>query len=71
MIKYHSTIQKLKDRPKKWLITGVAGFIGSNVLETLLRYEQEVIGLDNLSTGSFDNLCFSRETGIVSCLEEI
>lgn len=56
MIKYHSRIQKLKDRPKKWLITGVAGFIGSNVLETLLRHEQEVVGLDNLSTGSFDNL---------------
>ena len=34
-----------------WLITGVAGFIGSNILETLLLYNQKVIGIDNLSTG--------------------
>jgi UDP-N-acetylglucosamine 4-epimerase len=38
------------------LITGVAGFIGSNLLEALLRLDQTVIGLDNLSTGSRENL---------------
>jgi UDP-N-acetylglucosamine 4-epimerase len=41
---------------KKWLITGVAGFIGSNLLEELLNQDQEVIGVDNLSTGFESNL---------------
>ena len=42
--------------PKTWLITGVAGFIGSNLLETLLRLNQLVVGLDNFSTGHRRNL---------------
>ena len=42
--------------PRKWLITGVAGFIGSNLLETLLKLNQTVIGLDNLSTEDGRNL---------------
>ena len=42
--------------PKTWLITGVAGFIGSNLLETLLRLNQRVVGLDNFSTGHRRNL---------------
>jgi UDP-N-acetylglucosamine/UDP-N-acetylgalactosamine 4-epimerase len=42
--------------PKTWLITGVAGFIGSNLLETLLMLNQYVVGLDNLSTGHQCNL---------------
>ena len=42
--------------PKKWLITGVAGFIGSNLLETLLKLNQTVVGLDNLSTEDGRNL---------------
>ena len=37
---------------KTWLVTGVAGFIGSNTAEFLLKYKQNVIGLDNLITGS-------------------
>lgn len=41
---------------KKWLITGVAGFIGSNLLEQLLKLNQIVIGLDNFSTGHQENL---------------
>ena len=41
---------------KTWLITGVAGFIGSNLLETLLGLNQHVIGLDNFSTGRPSNL---------------
>ena len=44
--------ENLRARPKRWLITGVAGFIGSNVLEKLLNLDQEVIGLDNLTVGS-------------------
>jgi UDP-N-acetylglucosamine 4-epimerase len=39
-----------------WLITGVAGFIGSNLLETLLRLDQRVVGLDNFATGHQRNL---------------
>lgn len=44
-----------------WLITGVAGFIGSNLLETLLKYNQKVIGLDNFSTGYRHNLTNVQE----------
>ena len=39
-----------------WCVTGVAGFIGSNLLETLLKLNQKVVGLDNLSTGYLKNL---------------
>jgi len=46
----------LKQNPKTWLITGAAGFIGSNLLETLLRLDQIVVGLDDLSTGHKKNL---------------
>jgi UDP-N-acetylglucosamine 4-epimerase len=42
--------------PKTWLVTGVAGFIGSNLLATLLRLNQRVVGLDNFSTGYRRNL---------------
>lgn len=42
--------------PKTWAITGVAGFIGSNLLEALLKLDQTVIGLDNFSTSSMKNL---------------
>jgi len=46
---------------KLWLVTGVAGFIGSNLLEALLRSDQRVRGLDNFSTGSSRNLQDVRE----------
>ncbi len=46
----------LKSRPRRWLVTGAAGFIGSNLVEALLRLEQEVVGLDNFATGSRRNL---------------
>jgi UDP-N-acetylglucosamine 4-epimerase len=52
-----STIKaELKANPKCWLVTGVAGFIGSNLLETLLELDQTVVGLDNFSTGHQHNL---------------
>jgi len=47
---------RLKEGPATWLITGVAGFIGSNLLETLLKLDQKVVGLDNFSTGFQHNL---------------
>lgn len=56
MIKYEEVCQNLLHDPKTWLITGVAGFIGSNLLETLLKLNQKVIGLDNFSTGHQYNL---------------
>jgi UDP-N-acetylglucosamine 4-epimerase len=53
----HKQIQsELGGVPKTWLITGVAGFIGSSLLETLLKLDQRVAGLDNLATGHRKNL---------------
>lgn len=56
MSKYQMIKQTLVSAPKIWLITGVAGFIGSNLLETLLKLDQTVFGLDNFSTGYQKNL---------------
>lgn len=53
---YDSVKQQLLSQPKTWLITGVAGFIGSNLLETLLKLNQRVVGLDNFATGFQKNL---------------
>lgn len=47
---------ELKSSPRTWLVTGVAGFIGSNLLETLLKLNQRVVGLDNFDTGKHRNL---------------
>ncbi len=55
-MKYNEITEKLSNSPKKWLVTGVAGFIGSNLLETLLGLGQTVVGLDNFSTGHQHNL---------------
>ncbi len=56
MSAYDIIESELADSPKTWLITGVAGFIGSNLLERLLKLEQRVNGLDNLSSGHQKNL---------------
>jgi UDP-N-acetylglucosamine/UDP-N-acetylgalactosamine 4-epimerase len=48
--------ETLLKSPKVWLITGVAGFIGSNLLEFLLKLNQTVVGLDNFATGHQKNL---------------
>lgn len=61
MTKYEEAQARLRDRPHSWLVTGVAGFIGSNLLEALLRLDQSVIGLDNFSTGNRDNLTQVKE----------
>jgi len=53
---YNSIKKKLVQNQKTWLITGVAGFIGSNLLETLLKLDQRIVGLDNFATGSKQNL---------------
>ena len=56
MTKYQEIQQNLQTTQATWLITGVAGFIGSNLLETLLKLNQKVVGLDNFSTGYQHNL---------------
>lgn len=56
MARYETIKLELLNAPKSWLITGVAGFIGSNLLETLLKLNQTVTGLDNFSTGFQHNL---------------
>jgi len=61
---YQTLQRELQSDPKTWLITGVAGFIGSNLLETLLLLDQRVIGLDNFSTGHYKNL--EEVQGLVS-----
>lgn len=56
MSQYQTVCEQLQQAPKTWLITGVAGFIGSNLLETLLKLNQNVVGLDNFATGHQHNL---------------
>jgi len=56
MGRYEQVRQELKARPRRWLVTGVAGFIGSSLLESLLELDQSVTGLDDFSTGRRANL---------------
>lgn len=53
---YTEIKNSLVEEPKRWVVTGVAGFIGSNLLEHLLRHDQFVWGIDNFSTGKKRNL---------------
>ena len=61
---YEVVKKTILSEPKTWLITGVAGFIGSNLLETLLLLNQKVVGLDNFATGFKHNL--DEVQGLVS-----
>jgi len=54
--RYQQITEELRQAPRKWLVTGCAGFIGSNLLETLLKLDQTVVGLDNFATGFQHNL---------------
>lgn len=56
MTTYEKTLEQIAGDRRTWLVTGVAGFIGSHLLENLLMLDQAVIGLDNFSTGSRNNL---------------
>ena len=56
MSAYDELQTELKAAPQTWLVTGVAGFIGSNLLEALLKLDQRVVGLDNFATGKPKNL---------------
>ena len=64
MSQYQTVCAQLQQAPKTWLVTGVAGFIGSNLLETLLKLNQKVVGLDNFATGHQHNL--DEVQGLVS-----
>ena len=54
--RYRQLREELVGAPRTWLITGVAGFIGSNLLQALLELDQHVVGLDNFATGHRANL---------------
>ena len=67
MSSYLGRCTSLQTTPKTWLITGVAGFIGSNLLETLLLLDQHIAGLDNFATGNSRNL--DEVQGLVSAAQ--
>jgi UDP-N-acetylglucosamine/UDP-N-acetyl-alpha-D-glucosaminouronate 4-epimerase len=58
---YREAKAQLREKPRTWLVTGAAGFIGSNLVEALLTLDQRVVGLDNFSTGYRRNLDQLRE----------
>ena len=60
MTAFDKTCEELRASPKRWLVTGAAGFIGSNLIETLIGLDQKVIGLDNFATGKKENLSLLR-----------
>lgn len=53
---YVRLCSRLRAQPARWLVTGCAGFIGSHLVETLLKLDQSVVGLDNFATGHAHNL---------------
>ena len=61
MSAYSDLTQSMTSHPSRWLVTGVAGFIGSNLLERLLQLGQTVVGLDNFLTGYQKNLDMVRD----------
>ena len=61
MSAYAALCETMTAAPSRWLVTGVAGFIGSNLLEHLLKMGQTVVGLDNFLTGYQKNLDMVRD----------
>ncbi|HLS41978.1 MAG TPA: SDR family oxidoreductase [Paenalcaligenes sp.] len=59
---FEQALSQLRAQPTRWLVTGCAGFIGSNLLEVLLSNGQQVVGLDNFATGHQHNLDEVRDT---------
>jgi UDP-N-acetylglucosamine 4-epimerase len=57
---YEERLERIKGRPRTWLVTGAAGFIGSHLAENLLRLGQKVVGLDNFATGKRENIAFLK-----------
>ena len=59
--KYEEQLARIKAKPRTWLVTGAAGFIGSHLAEQLLKLDQKVVGLDNFATGKRENLLSIRK----------
>jgi len=62
MSKFSNLVDEFQSTQKTWLITGIAGFIGSNLAEFLLKNNQKVVGLDNFSTGYQKNLDMVKQS---------
>ena len=60
MAAYQNILREMENAPCAWLVTGVAGFIGSNLLQALLMHGQRVVGVDNFLTGYWKNLDMVR-----------
>jgi UDP-N-acetylglucosamine 4-epimerase len=71
MTKYEQLQEYLKSNQNTWLVTGVAGFIGSNLLEKLLILNQKVIGLDNFDTGYQYNIDQAMEDASIETGKDI
>ena len=57
---YADAQQRIRSRSRTWLVTGTAGFIAGHLAEKLLKLDQNVVGLDNFSTGKRENLSHIR-----------
>lgn len=62
MSPYETALALISHDPRKWIVTGAAGFIGSHIVETLLRHGQQVVGVDNFATGKGSNLDQVRQS---------
>jgi len=71
MTKYEQLQEHLKSNQSTWLVTGVAGFIGSNLLEKLLILNQKVVGLDNFDTGYQHNIDQAIEDASIASGKDI
>ena len=71
MTKYEELQEHLKTNQSTWLVTGVAGFIGSNLLEKLLILNQKVVGLDNFDTGYQHNIDQAIEDASIATGKDI
>jgi UDP-N-acetylglucosamine/UDP-N-acetylgalactosamine 4-epimerase len=58
--RYAEVAEALRSKPRRWLVTGVAGFIGSHLLETLLRLDQAVVGFDNFVARGIADVALER-----------
>ena len=70
MSRYEELQKELKNKQQTWLVTGAAGFIGSNLIEKLLTLNQKVVGLDNFETGYQHNIDQALEDASATLVAE-